>query len=89
MEISIKETKKVNAKILRINAKCADSCFASLEDDQGNELKDHDGYVPNFMPGQHYGDYIILDIDIDSGQIINWTPPTAAELESFIEGDQD
>lgn len=89
MEISIQNKVKVNAKILKIYAKCSDCCAASLEDDKGNELKDHDGYVPNFMPGQHYGDYIILDIDIETGQILNWTPPTPAELESFIEGDQD
>lgn len=28
-------------------------------------------YVPGFMPGDHYGDYIILDIEAD-GTITNW-----------------
>ena len=23
--------------------------------------------MPDFMPGQHYGDYVILDVDIDTG----------------------
>ena len=29
-------------------------------------------YVPDFMPGPHYGDYLILDIRAD-GTVANWT----------------
>ena len=27
------------------------------------------------MPGKHHGDYVMLDIDIKSGKIVNWQPP--------------
>ena len=27
------------------------------------------------MPGKHYGDYVMLHIDIKSGNIVNWQPP--------------
>lgn len=36
------------------------------------------------MPGQHYGDYVILDIDLDTGKILNWKPPTAEQIEEWI-----
>lgn len=79
--------------MLYITAKTSDNCYAILEDKDGNVLKEHDGYVPNFMPGQHvgeepdshYGDFIILSIDIETGKILNWKKPTAAQLKLFIE----
>jgi len=36
------------------------------------------------MPGEHYGDYLILDIDLDSGKVVNWKPPTAKQIEEWI-----
>ena len=84
MEINIPKTIKVNAKTLKLHLKVSDRFTASLVDAQGAVIKEHDGYVPNFMPGNHFGDYVILDIDIDSGQITNWTQPTAEEIEAFV-----
>ncbi len=57
--------------LLQICAKCADLCHVVLSDDKG-EIVSSDGYVPKFMPGQHYGDYVILKIDPKTGQILNW-----------------
>ena len=69
-------------KTLKINAKCADGFYASLEDTKGNAVgSDYDSYVPKFMPGQHYGDYVELEIDLATGRILNWTPPTTEQLE--------
>ena len=65
---------------LTINAKCSDLFSASLYDDKGNFKGDYRGYVPDFMPGQHYGDYVELEIDTDTGKILNWKKPTMAEL---------
>ena len=84
--------KQSTPKILHISGKTSDLCYARLEDKDGNVLKEHDGYVPEFMPGQHvgeepdshYGDYIILSIDIETGKILNWKKPTKAELDNFI-----
>jgi hypothetical protein len=90
VEINATKKVKVQAKTLRLNAKCSDCCSAKLLDQFGVALKDHRGYVPGFMPGDHYGDYIMLDIDIDTGQITNWKQPTAAQIEEFLkEGDDD
>jgi hypothetical protein len=89
VEINAKKTIQVNAKTLKIHIKVCDQFTASLRDQDGQELKDYEGYVPSFFPGDHYGDYLILDIDIDTGQITNWEQPTARELEAFIEGDEE
>ncbi len=45
-------------------------------------------YVPSYMPGNHYGDYVILDID-DSGKIKNWPEDFGAELQEVIDAERD
>ena len=90
MEINITKPKKVNAKTLSLYCKICDMFTATLKDADGEELKDYDGYVPAFMPGDedggsHYGEYLILDIDIDTGMITNWKKPSAKQIEEFIE----
>jgi hypothetical protein len=67
---------------LTMSAKCSDMFSASLTDDKGTYLE-YDGYVPNFFPGTHYGDYVELVIDTDTGQILNWKKPTKKDLEIF------
>lgn len=42
-----------------------------------------------FFPGDHYVDYLILDIDLDSGQIINWQAPTAESVENMLNESDD
>lgn len=70
-------------KIISITAKCSDMFSASLSQD-GKRIGEYDGYVPDWMPGQHYGDYVELKIDAETGQILNWKKPTAAQLnETF------
>lgn len=46
--------------------------------------------VPDFFPGEHYGDYLILNIDLETGQIKNWKKPAATDIEKILaqgEGD--
>jgi hypothetical protein len=33
------------------------------------------------MPGKHYGDYVRLDIDLETGRILNWVKPTSDVIE--------
>lgn len=87
MEIDAIKKVKVNAKTLKVHCKVCDNFTASLHDQDGATLKEYDGYVPGFMPGQHYGDYLILDIDIDTGLITNWKKLSAEDIESFIKGE--
>ena len=54
--------------IIKISAKCSDLFSASCD----AEAKYYDGYVPDFFPETHYGDYVELTIDTATGQILNW-----------------
>ena len=65
---------------IQLSAKCSDMCSMRLYGDDAKMLGEMDGYVPDFMPGEHYGDYVILDIDVDTGRILNWNKPTNANL---------
>ena len=69
------------ATTVTISAKCSDLCYVELKDAKGTVIAEHDGYVPDFMPGEHYGDYVMLDIDLATGRILNWKKPTAKSLE--------
>ena len=66
-------------KILKIqlNAKCSDLCWMRLHLEDGTEVEGS-GYVPEFFPGQHWGDYIELDIDPATGIITNWDTSVSA-----------
>ena len=91
MKINQMKKVQVEAKVLSIHMKVCDGFCAGLLDADWEVIKDYEGYVPEFMPGDkdggsHYGDYLILDIDIDTGQILNWKKPTQEQIESFING---
>ncbi len=87
MEVNATRIVKVNAKILSIHMKCRDTFECRILDQGGETIKDYEGYVPDFMPGEHYGDSLILAIDLDTGQVTNWTKPTADQIERFIKSD--
>lgn len=83
--IAMKKEIQVEAKTLSIHCKVCDNFTASLLDQNGETIHDQeDGYVPGFMPGDHYGDYVILEIDLDSGQIKNWKAPSAKAIQEWI-----
>ena len=85
MEISQTKQVKVNAKTLRIHCIVRDRFAYAILDAQGEELYNQDdGYVPDFMPGPNYGDYVMLDIDIDTGMVTNWKVPTVEQIEVAI-----
>lgn len=61
--------------VISICAKCSDMFSATT-----NDGRSYDGYVPNFFPGDHFGDYVELEIDAETGKILNWNPPTKEEI---------
>lgn len=69
-------------RIINICAKCSDMFSATLTAD-GKYKGQYDGYVPDFFPGEHYGDYIQFEIDVDTGHILNWNEPTTKDLKIF------
>ena len=71
------------SKVIKISAKCSDLFSASLYDGNKEIGHEYDGYVPNFFPGEHY-DYVTLNIDIETGKILNWKKPTNNDLVSVF-----
>ena len=64
--------------ILSISAKCSDLCFTNYTDNNGNETET-DGYVP-YDIGIGGGDYVDLEIDMKTGQILNWKSVSDARV---------
>ena len=88
--LKVKKEVQVQAKTLSLYLKVSDQFTARLLDQNGEEIFDQgDGYVPGFMPGEHYGDYVFLDIDIDTGKITNWKAPDAGDIEKWIDKSED
>lgn len=78
--------KNVNEiKTIKMTAKCSDLCYMNFKNAQGKQVGERDGYVPDFMPGQHWGDYVELEIDVATGKILNWKAPTQKQLRDAIE----
>ena len=58
-------------KTVKIYAHCRDCCNVELKDENGNELKEHQGYVPDWFPAGG-GDDVRMEIDNETGKILNW-----------------
>ena len=71
-------------KTISISAKCSDLCNTQLVAEDGKILFEISDYVPGFMPEEHYGDYVMLDIDVETGVIKNWKKPGAAAIDRWI-----
>lgn len=89
MQINQKKTVQVDVTLLRLHLKVSDRFTAGLIDAQGDEVGSFEGYVPDFFPGDHYGDYVMLDIDLETGQIRNWKKPVATDIEKMIEIEEE
>ena len=72
-------------KTIRISAKCSDLFSATAQDETGKQVAEYNGYVPGFFPGEHYGDYVELNIDLATGRILNWKAPTQKELKETFD----
>ena len=90
MEMEMQKTVSVQAKTLKMYLKVSDRFTAELTDQDGETIHtQEDGYVPSFMPGKHYGDYVYIDIDIDSGMVVNWTKPNKEDLQQWINNEDE
>jgi hypothetical protein len=66
-------------RILKISGHCQDRFTASL-----NDGKPRTDYGPDYVPsdmGIGGGDSIDLEIDIDTGQILNWKKPDSDTID--------
>lgn len=73
---------------MNLNAKCSDMFGAHLVNSKSEGIvgESYNGYVPEWMPGQHYGDYVELTIDAKTGKIENWMFPSSADLMDTFGG---
>lgn len=72
--------------VINICAKCSNMFSATLSKD--GKASEYDGYVPAWFPNpdvQHGGDDIQLEIDLETGQIVGWKKPTAAQLKETFQ----
>ncbi|MEO8641886.1 hypothetical protein [Pseudomonas sp.] len=89
MQINQQKTVQVDVTELHLYIKVRDGFAAGLKDAQGEEVGSYEGYVPDFFPGDHYGDYLILNIDLETGAIKNWKKPTADDIEKMLAQGED
>lgn len=81
MELDILMPQKVQAKSVKFYAKVRDEGSYVLIDRNDKILSSLDeSYVPSFFPGEHYGDYIDLEIELDTGKILNWKKPDPKDI---------
>lgn len=80
---SLKNKLDLKPSVIEISAKCSDLFSAQVKDAENNTLIDYYGYVPNFFPDDHYGDYVMLNIDINTGKILNWKKPSESQLNQL------
>lgn len=80
--------KAFKPKYIQVSAKCSDMCAIEFQDENGHKIASMDGYVPDFMPGEHFGDYIILTIELHTGKIVDWVRPSIADLKDALKKGQ-
>ena len=84
MKINQVKVVQVEAKTMCICLKVRDEFACDIHDQDGNCIGWYEGYVPGFFPGDHGGDYVELEINLDTGMIENWRVPTAEQIEKLI-----
>lgn len=90
VEITAMVEQKVSVKTVSVHVKVCDRGCYEFKSPTGTTLKELDeDYVPDFFPGEHYGDYLILDIDLSTGKITNWKSPTESQLKEIFNSEED
>lgn len=83
MELDVVRPQKVQVKSVEVHVKVCDSGNYELKGMAGETLGViEEDYVPSFFPGEHYGDYLIFNIDLETGQILNWKKPSPEDVAS-------
>lgn len=69
-----------------ITAKCTDAChIVGLDEARKPVGENNGGSVPDWMPGEHFNEYVELRVDVRTGRILNWKPPTQKELKKTLD----
>lgn len=70
---------------IRVTAKTSDHFFGELLTTENVVICEYTGYVPEWFPGELGDKYLELEIDLPTGLIRNWKPPTEEQLRKFID----
>ena len=84
MQINQVKTVKVEARTMCLCLKVRDEFACNIFDQDNICIGSYEGYVPGFFPGDHGGDYVELDINLDTGMVENWKVPTAEQIEKLL-----
>lgn len=69
-------------RALSISCKVRDECHLEFIQEDGR-VGNYQGYVPDFFPSGHFGDYIIFQIT-DKGKIEGWQPTDKQIYECLL-----
>lgn len=86
IEIDKQVTQKVKVQSVHVFAKIGDRGTYTYKDNDGSEVEEVEWYVPDFL--NDGDDYLSLEIDLSTGQILNWKAPTGSELLEAMNADK-
>lgn len=67
-------------KPVETNIKTSDECHIKFEHEKG--MVTYRGYVPDYFPGKHYGDYVLLKISAKG--VVKSLKVTDEKIERFL-----
>ena len=67
-------------KVIETDIQTRDECHIKFEHENG--MITYRGYVPNFFPGKHYGDFLYLKISATG--IVENLKVTDADIEAYL-----
>lgn len=89
MKLETYVKKETEIKTINVYVKISDRFSGTIKNSEWETVCDiEDSYVPDFFPWEHYGDYLILDIDIKTWCILNRKTPSIAQMKEFIKNNQ-
>lgn len=86
-----READQLNAvrsvKTIKLSAHCQDRSEVIGKDANGREVVRTEPYYMRSQFGLGSGDYVELEVDIETGQILNWKKPSDEDLIDGFYGD--
>ena len=68
---------------LRFSGKTSDLCSYALLDEKGETIHTAQGYVPSDL-GIGGGDYVQFELDLATGQLVNFKPVTDIDAKEAV-----
>ena len=82
--LTVLEETMAKIKTVKFRGKVSDRFGIQLKDENGNELLEDSGYMPEWFSPKEYDD-VKMEIDNETGKILNWEPIK----DDVLEKDED